>query len=87
MVEWHHYNVQEAIVKSSLGGEVCWPLTTYFMFWAEYVTILKSTGLSPYFMVHGIELLFPFDLTEATFLISIPDSDPISRSSLIAWRA
>ena len=37
MVEWCHYNVWEAIVKSSLGGEVCWPLTAHFVFWAECV--------------------------------------------------
>ena len=38
-------------------------------------------------MVHGIEPLFPFDLTEATFLIPPPDTEPLSSSRLIAWRA
>ncbi|KAF8426154.1 hypothetical protein L210DRAFT_3344157, partial [Boletus edulis BED1] len=87
VVERLHYDVQEAIVKSTLGGDVRWPLTAHSVFWAEQVTILKSTGLSPYFMVHGVELLFPFDLAEATFLVPLPDTDPTSRTSLIAWRA
>jgi transposase InsO family protein len=85
VVERHHYDVWEAIVKSTLGGEVRWPLTTHSVFWAERVTILKATGLSPYFMVHGVEPLFPFDLSEGTFLVPALDSDTISRAALIAW--
>ena len=87
VVEWHHYDVREAIVKSTLGGEVCWSSTAHSVFWAERVTILKSTGLSPYFMVHGVEPLFPFDLTEATFLVPVSETDPISSTTLIAWQA
>ena len=49
--------------------------------------MLRSTGLSPYFMVHGVEPLFPFDLSKATFLVPPPDTEPLSSSRLIAWRA
>jgi len=38
-------------------------------------------------MVHGIEPLFPFDITEATFLVSLPDQDKFSSTDLIAWHA
>ena len=38
-------------------------------------------------MVHSIKPLFPFDLAEATFLISPPDTEPLSSSGLITWRA
>jgi len=38
-------------------------------------------------MVHGVEPLFPFDITEATFLVSLPDQDEFSTTDLIAWRA
>ena len=82
-----HYNVQEAIVKSTLGGEICWSATAHSVFWAEHITILKSTGLLLYFMVHGIEPLFPFDLSEAMFLVPVPDTDDITTPILIAWRA
>ena len=57
------------------------------MFWAEQITILRSTGLSPYFMAHGMEPLFPFDLAEATFLVLPLDANSSSTSELIAWRA
>ena len=38
-------------------------------------------------MVHGVEPLFPFDLSEATFLVPVPDTDDITTPILIAWRA
>ena len=85
VVERRHYNVREAIIKSTLGGEVRWSSTAHSVFWAERVTILKLTGLSLYFMVHGVEPVFPFDLTEATFLVPVPKTDPISSMTLIAW--
>ncbi|KAF8547105.1 hypothetical protein OG21DRAFT_1479555 [Imleria badia] len=69
------------------GGESRWYSIAHSVFWAEHVTILHLTGLSPYFMVYGVEPLFPFDFSEATFLIPPPDTDLISLSNLIAWRA
>ncbi|KAF8546029.1 hypothetical protein OG21DRAFT_1479725 [Imleria badia] len=79
VVEQRHYDVREAIS--------CWYSVTHLVFWAKCVTILRSTGLSPYFMIHGVEPLFPFDFSEATFLVPPPDTNPISLSDLIAWRA
>ena len=87
VVERRHLDVQEAIIKSTPEGEFCWHTTTHLVFWAKRVTVLWSTSLSPYFMVHSIEPLFPFDFAEATFLISPPDTKPLSSSGLIAWRA
>jgi hypothetical protein len=87
IVERRHYDVRESIMKSSEGDEARWFRTAHSVFWAERVTILKSTGLSPYFMVHGVEPLFPFDLSEATYLVPLPNTDPFSTTGLIAWRA
>ena len=55
------------------------------MLFRSQITILRSTGLSPYFMAHGMEPLFPFDLVEATFLVPPLDADSSSTSDLIAW--
>jgi hypothetical protein len=87
IVERQHFDVWEAIMKSCDGEEAHWPHTAHLVFWAERVTIQRSTGLSSYFMAHGIELLFPFDLTEVTFLVPIPDTYRISTSALLAFRA
>jgi len=68
-------------------GEAHWSSSAHSVFWAEQVTILRSTKLSLYFMVHGVKPLFPFNLAEATFLVPVPDADPTSRSDLISWCA
>jgi hypothetical protein len=74
-------------MKSADGDESRWYKFAHSVFWAERVTILKSCGLSPYFMVHGLEPLFPFDITEATFLVPLPGQDEFSSTDLISWRA
>ncbi|KAF8545809.1 hypothetical protein OG21DRAFT_1479754 [Imleria badia] len=73
VVEQHHYNVREAIVKSSLGGESRWYSVAHSVFWAERVMILRST----------VKPLFPFDFSEATFLVPPPDTDRISSERVL----
>ncbi|KIO13205.1 hypothetical protein M404DRAFT_92706, partial [Pisolithus tinctorius Marx 270] len=103
IVERRHYDVCEAIMKSCENNDCHWHTVAHSVFWAERVTILKSTGLSPYFMVHGIEPLFPFDLAKATFLLPLSRDDATllttvlgayagvmvmtTTTDLIAWRA
>ena len=56
------------------------------MFWAERVSIQKSSGYSPFYIAHGVEPLLPFDLAEATYLA--PKMDQVmSTEDLIAQRA
>ena len=38
-------------------------------------------------MVHGVEPLFPFYLSETTLLVPVPDTDNITTPILIAWWA
>ena len=87
VVERCYLDVQEAIIKSTPRGEFRWHTAAHSVFWAKHMTMLRSTGLSPYFMVHSVEPLFPFDLAEATFLVPPPDTEPLFSSGLIAWRA
>ncbi|RXW13058.1 hypothetical protein EST38_g12796 [Candolleomyces aberdarensis] len=85
-VKWRHYNVWEAIMKAVQGNKKDWPLVAASVFWAEHVTIQKSTGYSPYYIAHGIEPILPFDLAEAT-LIAPQVTSAMSTSDLIAYRA
>ena len=79
-------DVREAIVKATDGDISKWPDVTPSVFWAERVTIQKSTGYSPYYIAHGVEPLFPFDLAEATYLAPGLQS-LVSTEELIAQRA
>jgi len=67
-VKWCHFNVQESLIKAGNGKESLWTMVAPFVFWAEWVSIQKFTGYSPYFLAHGTEPLFPFNLFEATYL-------------------
>jgi len=87
IVEQRHYDVQEAIIKSCDGDESWWYKVTHAVLWAERVTIHQATGFTPYFMVHGVEPIFPFDLTEGTFLVALLDQDTLSTMDLVTWRA
>jgi hypothetical protein len=85
-IERRHYDVREALIKAVDGDESRWPDGAHSVFWAERVTIQKSTGYSPYYLAHGVEPLFPFDLTEATYLA--PDINKLmTTEDLIAQRA
>lgn len=87
IVERRHYNVREAIMKSCEGDKSHWYQTVHAVFWAECITVHQDTGLTPYFMVHGIEPIFPFDLAEGTFLVDLPGQREFLTTDLIAWRA
>jgi hypothetical protein len=64
-IERWHFDVHEVLIKAANGDESRWPDVAPSVFWAERVTIQKSTGYSPFYMVHGVEPLLPFDLAEA----------------------
>jgi len=86
IVKQQHFPVQESTMKTCEGVENHWPRVMNAVFWAERVTISKATGYSPFYMVHGVEPLLPFDITEATYLLP-PLDLPASTSDLIAHRA
>ena len=86
IVESKHFDVREAIVKTCEGNLSRWREVLPQVFWAERATIRKTTGYSPYYMVHGVHPLLPFDILEATFLAPSQDFG-ISTEDLIATRA
>lgn len=86
LVERRHRDVRGSLLKTADGNEKKWVEVAPSVFWAERVTISKTSGMSPYYMVHGIEPLFPFDLHEATYLAPPPDTT-LTTEQLISMRA
>jgi hypothetical protein len=86
IVESKHFDVREAIMKTCRGNKSKWQEVLPQVFWAERVTIRKSTGYSPYFLAHGVHPLLPFDILESTFLAPKQDFG-ISTEELVALRA
>jgi hypothetical protein len=85
IVEHQHRPVRESIMKAADGIESKWPSVFHSVMWAERVTILKSTGYSPYQIAHGTKPLLPFDLAKATYLA--PPLDTMEMMDLLAIRA
>jgi len=83
VVERSHRTIHESIVKTCEGDMSRWTTVAPFAFWADRVTVCKSTGYLPFYMAHGVEPVLPFDLTEATYLIPKLDK-PLTEEELLA---
>ena len=73
VVERGHYILREAIVRScekdQFGQIRDWPDHVASAVFADRVTISSVTGYSPYYLLHGMDPILPFDLLESTFLV------------------
>jgi transposase InsO family protein len=86
VVERTHKTIRDALIKTCQGDIKKWLDVAPFVFWADRVTIRKSTGQSPFYMAHGIEPVLPFDIIHATYLVPKIDK-PLTTAELIAIRA
>jgi hypothetical protein len=86
LIKRQHFPVRESIMKTCDGDERKWRSVIHAVFWAERVTVQRSTGYSPFYMVHGVHPILPFDIAEATYLAPPLDAG-LSTSDLISIRA
>ena len=69
VVERGHFIIREAIIKSCRGNISKWPEKVHAAFFADRVTTSRSTGFSPFYLLHGVHPVLPLDLTEVTFMV------------------
>ena len=69
VVERGHFIIRESIIKSCEGSVDKWPDYVHHAFFTDRITISQSTGFSPYYLLHGVEPVLPFDLAEMTLLV------------------
>ncbi|KAJ7462496.1 hypothetical protein FB451DRAFT_1180789 [Mycena latifolia] len=84
-IKWPHFDVQEAISKACEGDLSVWMERIFYVFWAEWVSIQKSTGYCPYYFDHEVEPLFAFNIIEATYMV--PATGEKLTTKLIGQRA
>jgi hypothetical protein len=70
VVERGHFTIRESIVKLCEEDINKWPDYVDVAFFADMVTTRRATGLSPFYMLYGVDPVLPFDLFEATYLVS-----------------
>ena len=85
VVERGHFTIREAIVKACKGKLQKWPELVPIAFFADRIATSASTGYSAYYLLHGVDPVLPFDLTEATFMTSGFTSG-MSSADLLALR-
>ena len=69
VVERGHFIIRESILKSCQGSVEKWPDYVHHAFFTDHITISHSTGFSPYYLLHGVEPVLPFNLSEMTLLV------------------
>ncbi|KAI0324830.1 hypothetical protein GY45DRAFT_1349210 [Cubamyces sp. BRFM 1775] len=85
VVEQGHFTIHEGTLKSCEGKARDWPEKVRMAFFADKVTARRSTGFSPFYVLYGTHPILPFDLVEATFMISNHQAG-ISTAELLALR-
>ncbi|CAL1716052.1 unnamed protein product [Somion occarium] len=85
VVERGHAIIRESIVKACDGKVKDWPDYVPHAFFADKITISRSTGFSPYYLLFGVHPVLPFDLLEASFLVEGFHSG-MSTTDLLALR-
>ena len=86
IIERAHRPLWESLIKAVDGDKTKWSLGGPTVLWAERVTTHWTTGYSPYWIAHGVELLFPFALAEATYMYP-PQDTPTAPDNLITLQA
>lgn len=85
-IERRHRDVQEAIMKKAGVTGRKWLEVVSLVFWAEHVMIQKSTRLLPYYIVHGVEPVLPFNIAKATYLSPVY-TEKVQTADLLADQA
>ncbi|OSC96172.1 hypothetical protein PYCCODRAFT_1332210, partial [Trametes coccinea BRFM310] len=60
---------REALIKACEGNVSRWPELLPLAVFADRISIRRSTGFSPYFLLHGVHPVLPMDLRESTFMV------------------
>ena len=85
VVERGHFIIRESIMKACKDKPKEWPQHVRSAFFADRITVTRSTGTSPYYLLHGVHPVLPFDLLEATAMVEGFHSG-MTQSELLALR-
>lgn len=69
VVERGHFIIRQSLIKVAGSKISSWPTLVPHAFFADKCTTRRSTGFSPFYLLHGVHPVLPFDLTEATFMV------------------
>ena len=85
VVERGHFTIRESLMKVCGDKPETWAPQVPLAFFADKVSTSRVTGCTPFYILHGVNPVLPFDLTEATFMIQGYQKG-LSSSDLLALR-
>lgn len=85
-IERPHWDVRQMLYKATGGSASQWYWFFWHVMWADRVTIRKTYGCSPFFMVTGAHPILPLDIQEATWLVELPGRT-LTTAELVGFRA
>lgn len=68
VVECGHFTIRETLMRICKGDPTAWPKHLQAAIFVNRITTRRSTGYSPFYLLHGTHPLLPCDLADATFL-------------------
>ena len=69
VVKRGHFIIRESLMKSCRDKLETWPQHVPLTFFADKISTSTVSGCSPFYILHGVHLVLPFNLTKATFTI------------------
>jgi hypothetical protein len=85
-IERPHWDVRQMLYKATGGNPSKWYWFFYHVMWSDRVSVRKTYGCSPFFMVTGAHPILPLDIQEATWLVELPGRT-LTTAELIGYRA
>ena len=85
-IERPHWDLRQMLFKATDGNPVKWFWFFFHVLWADRISVRKSYGCSPFFMVTGAHPILPLDIQEATWLVELPGR-VLTTEELIGYRA
>ncbi|KIM76324.1 hypothetical protein PILCRDRAFT_34294, partial [Piloderma croceum F 1598] len=68
VVERGHFTIRESLMNLCKDRPKSWAPQVPLTFFTDRVSTSKVTGCSPFYMLHEVRPVLPFDLTKATFM-------------------
>jgi hypothetical protein len=67
MIERSHRTWIGSLFIACKGNPSNWSKYFHACMWADRVTVRRTTGYTPYYLIYGKQHIFPFDITDATW--------------------
>ena len=74
LIKRAHFYVLQLLFKSINGDWSKWSIGAHSVFWAEWITVCKWMGCSPYFTVTGSHPLIPLNISKVGTTMDGPRS-------------